>query len=202
MKSLELRFHEELNIILKKEELMWFQRSRAKWLTDRDMNTKYYHLKTITRRMKNVIVMLKDEQGNCIEDGKQLKEMVNNYYKQLFQISDKWQNWHQTHIMYPILKDVDIINLDMQVTNDDIKRALFDMKLLKASGPNGFHAGFYQKSWDIVGENICEFVQRIWKKPDGIAEVNQTNICLIPKSDHPIIVMKFRPILLFNIIYI
>lgn len=59
MKTLELRLHDELNNILKKEELMWFQRSMAKWLVDGNTNTKYYHLKTITRRKKNVIVMLK-----------------------------------------------------------------------------------------------------------------------------------------------
>lgn len=48
---------------------------------------------------------------------------------------------------------------------------------------------------------MCDFVQRIWKRPDGIVEVNQTNICLIPKVDHPINVTQFRPISLCNTIY-
>jgi hypothetical protein len=52
LKRLERKLHDELNDILKKEELMWFQRSRAKWLSDGDMNTKYYHIKTVARRRK------------------------------------------------------------------------------------------------------------------------------------------------------
>lgn len=100
--------------------------------------------------------MLKDEQGAWVEDGDQLKEMVNNYYKQLFRLSDKWQNWHQTQIIYPSLEDVEIDNLDMQVTNDKIKKAIFDMKPRKALGPYGFPARFYQKLWDIVGKNVCD----------------------------------------------
>jgi hypothetical protein len=66
LRRLENKLQNDLSVILKKEELMWHQRSRAKWVTDGDRNTKYYHLKTVTRRRKNNILMLKDENGNWI----------------------------------------------------------------------------------------------------------------------------------------
>jgi hypothetical protein len=47
LRGLEKKLQSELAEILKKEEIMWFQRSRAKWLMDGDRNTRYYHLKTI-----------------------------------------------------------------------------------------------------------------------------------------------------------
>lgn len=56
--KLEDKLQTELSTILQQEELMWFQRSRSKWLTDGDCNTKYYHLKAINRRRQNRIVML------------------------------------------------------------------------------------------------------------------------------------------------
>ncbi|GAU31912.1 hypothetical protein TSUD_270970 [Trifolium subterraneum] len=34
LRNLEYKLQKELNDILKKEELMWFQRSRTKWLRD------------------------------------------------------------------------------------------------------------------------------------------------------------------------
>ncbi|WJX55356.1 Protein DETOXIFICATION 41 [Trifolium repens] len=71
----------------------------------------------------------------------------------------------------------------------------------KAPGPDGFQAGFYQQSWDIVGPSVCDFVQKVWRMPSTIAMVNQTDICLIPKVDHPELVTQFRPISLCNTIY-
>ncbi|MCH81151.1 putative non-LTR retroelement reverse transcriptase, partial [Trifolium medium] len=71
----------------------------------------------------------------------------------------------------------------------------------KAPGPDGFPAGFYQKSWGIVGKSVCDFVKKVWNEPSVIASVNQTDICLIPKVDHPESVSQFRPISLCNAIY-
>jgi len=47
--NLEKKLQQELDQIWKMEELMWFQRSRAKLLIDGDRNTRYYHLKAVTR---------------------------------------------------------------------------------------------------------------------------------------------------------
>lgn len=62
MRTLEKKLISELNLIIKQEEIMWFQRSRMKWLVDDDQNTKYYHLKTINKRKRrNKISMLKND---------------------------------------------------------------------------------------------------------------------------------------------
>ncbi|GKF82844.1 hypothetical protein Tco_0244500, partial [Tanacetum coccineum] len=36
------------------------------------------------------------------------------------------------------------------VTDEEIKKALFDMDDNKAPGPDGFTSKFYKKAWDIV----------------------------------------------------
>lgn len=64
LKKLEKKLEIELNNILKNEKLMWFQRSRAKWLMDSDRNTRYYHIKTIKRMHYNNIVLLKMTRDN------------------------------------------------------------------------------------------------------------------------------------------
>ncbi|MCH86446.1 hypothetical protein A2U01_0007303, partial [Trifolium medium] len=199
--QLENKLQTELSEILKKEELMWFQRSRAKWLIDGDRNTRYYHLKTISRRRRNNIVMLKNDQGDWIEDNIQLQELVNNYYKQLFKLNVQDTRWQQTMITFPELNSEEIENLGSEITNDEVKGAVFEMSPWKSPGPDGFPAGFYQQSWDTVGPTVCDFVKEVWKSPSIIATVNQTDICLIPKVDHPEVVSQFRPISLCNTIY-
>jgi hypothetical protein len=92
-------------------------------------------------------------------------------------------------------------DLSEALTNDEIKNAVFSMGPWKAPGPDGFPAGFYQKSWEIVGSTICEFVRKIWTDPQEIGVVNKTDICLIPKVQYPETVAQFRPISLCNTNY-
>lgn len=40
----------------------------------------------------------------------------------------------------------------------ELKHAVFSMSLWKAPSPDGFHAGFYQENWDVLGAdvtNVC-----------------------------------------------
>ncbi|XP_026429771.1 uncharacterized protein LOC113326219 [Papaver somniferum] len=49
--------------LLKLEETFWRKKSRISWLRERDMNTRFFHTSTLTRRKRNSIVMLKDDKG-------------------------------------------------------------------------------------------------------------------------------------------
>lgn len=80
---------------------MWFQRSRAKWLVDRERNTKYYHLKTVNRRRNNKNFMIKDDSRKWIEDRDQIKSLVNEFYKKLFSLGGNCNSWKQTNLSFP-----------------------------------------------------------------------------------------------------
>ncbi|WJX55720.1 hypothetical protein P8452_41455 [Trifolium repens] len=140
--QLERRLQIELSEILKKEELMWFQRSRTKWLIDGDRNTRYYHLKTVSRRRRNNVIMLRDDHGEWIEESVKLKEHANNFYKALFTISPHIPNWQHTDITFPELEKEEIDGLGAEFTDNEIKSAVYDMNPWKAPGPDGFPAGF------------------------------------------------------------
>jgi hypothetical protein len=127
LKRLEQKLQNELNDILHKEELMWFQRSRAKWLIDGDRNTRYYHLKTVNRRKKNNITMLKDSNGNWVEDIDQIRHLVNEYYINLFDESIMSRAWFQTNISFPPLELVTRNTLAAPISDEEVKNAVFKM---------------------------------------------------------------------------
>lgn len=60
--------------------------------------------------------------------------------------------------MFSPLSFNDLQSLSMQVTDDETKRALFDIGPFKAPGPDGYQALFYQSQWEIVGLNQKQFV--------------------------------------------
>ena len=72
---------------------------------------------------------------------------------------------------------------------------------LKASGPNGLHALFFQSQWNTIGDSVCAMVSNIFNFPEKVRDINQTFISLIPKVAHPESVKHFRLISLCNVIY-
>lgn len=60
LQILEKDLVSEYNNILAQEEVLWFKKSRAKWIVQGERNTRYFHLSTIIRRWKSKISVLKD----------------------------------------------------------------------------------------------------------------------------------------------
>ncbi|KAL0012182.1 hypothetical protein SO802_007290 [Lithocarpus litseifolius] len=71
----------------------------------------------------------------------------------------------------------------------------------KAPGPDGMSAIFFQKYWDVVGNDISSMVLNVLNSNMSLAEINKTNISLIPKTKCPSKMSEFRPISLCNVIY-
>ena len=68
------------------------------------------------------------------------------------------------------------------------------------------NALFYQKHWDIIGQDIGRVVIDFLNNGEltsreGLETINQTNLVLIPKKQSPSSAKDFRPISLCNVIY-
>lgn len=52
---LEVVLQREYNDVLKQEEMLWYQKSREKWVRFGDRNTRFFHTWTIIRRARNKV---------------------------------------------------------------------------------------------------------------------------------------------------
>jgi hypothetical protein len=79
--------------------------------------------------------------------------------------------------------------------------ALIQIGPLKAPGPDGFPARFYQRNWNVLKEEIIQGVLKFFETKQMSPGVNDTVIVLIPKVDHPQELKEFLPIRLCNFRY-
>ncbi|GJZ97564.1 aspartic peptidase, partial [Tanacetum coccineum] len=92
-------------------------------------------------------------------------------------------------------------NMVRDVTNDEIKAAMFDIGDDRAPGPDGYTSVFFKKGWDIVGDDICNAVRDFFSNGLLLKEINHTFLALIPKVSTPLRVNDYRPISCCNVIY-
>jgi hypothetical protein len=137
----------EMNELLYREEMLWLQRVRVDWLREGDRNTKFFHQKATWRARKNRIRKLKESSGVWIEDQARMKEMVNEYFQELY-TKDPQVSPAQVSDLFEQRITVEMNEaLCMAFTDDEIGTALFQIGPLKAPGPDGFPARFFQRNW-------------------------------------------------------
>lgn len=199
--TLRRKLQHELEATLYQEELLWFQRSREKWICSGDRNTKYYHIATNIKRRQRTVRQLRESDGEWAQDEERIKSIVLEYFTDIFTENGDGSVLGDTLSRFPTLDEEVWERVNAEFTEEDIKRALFDMTPLKASGPDGFHASFFQKQWGTVGGSIVRMVKEFMHTGVLPTGLNDTHIALIPKVKNPERANQFRPISLCNVSY-
>ena len=92
-------------------------------------------------------------------------------------------------------------SLCRDITPAEIKKTVFSIHPEKAPGPDGITALFYQKYWRTIGLQVIKMVQDFFNSDYFDPQLNETNICLIPKTERSRDMTNFRPISLCNVCY-
>ncbi|XP_074271727.1 uncharacterized protein LOC141595661 [Silene latifolia] len=148
---LEAKLRKELDEVLEREEILWYQKSRVDFIRDGGRNTSYFHVSTLVRRWRNRINSLKDNDGVWVEEKNALISHVVEFYKKLYtQDGDYDVNAEIPYNLFPELSNEDFRWLTRPYTEAEIEGVIHNMGALKAPGPDGFQALFYQKNWEVV----------------------------------------------------
>jgi len=105
---------------------------------------------------------------------------------------------------YPLSEIPNLINEeDNQLLNNpvsirEIKKALFNMDLDKAPGPDGFTARFYISCWDIIKRDLYRMIKKAQNCTKLGGSTNSSFLALIPKEKGAKNFNRFRPISLCN----
>ncbi|GJZ49360.1 protein LAZ1 [Tanacetum coccineum] len=92
-------------------------------------------------------------------------------------------------------------NMVRNVTDVEIKAAMFSIRDDRAPGPDGYTSAFFKKGWDVVGQDVYKAVRDFFTNGQILKEINHTFIALIPKVSTPLRINDYRPISCCNVIY-
>ena len=141
--------------------------------------------------------------GNWILEERDIANFIQKGFEDIYSSSHVASPIHPSPIsqwqMY--LSDEVCDELSHEVTDDEIKTALWSMKAFKAPGPDGLHAGFFQHFWLIVESSVREEVKKIFRDKRMPEYLNKTHITLIPKVQGLESLSNYRPISLCNSVY-
>lgn len=101
-----------------------------------DLNTSFFYRCAKTRKEKNEIRIIKDNNGNWVADQQQMKDIIVNHFQELFQgnqRSEGYENMLGKIGNLPIrLSERHLHILDKPITEEDVRKAVFQMGGLKA----------------------------------------------------------------------
>ncbi|XP_042968979.1 uncharacterized protein LOC122301650 [Carya illinoinensis] len=165
------------------------------WLKNGDRNTKFFHRAASQRKKANEIQNIKREDGSVACSREDIFDIFNRHYKSLFSTSqlDKIAD-----CLKYVEKRVDEHmnrHLTREFTAEEVRTTLFQTNPLGSPGLDGFSAIFFQKHWDIVGEDVTKAVLEAFNAEGDMSCNNETYILLILKLVSKVIANRLKLIL-------
>ncbi|GJV62603.1 sodium/hydrogen exchanger 6 [Tanacetum coccineum] len=131
-----------------------------------------FHKVVKSKCARNRIEMVRDA-SNVLHEGNEVPEAFVAHYKSFLGAAD--------------------------ITDGEIKDALFSIRDDRALEPDGFTSAFFKKAWDVVGGEITLSIRDFFTNDKLIKELNLTIISLIPKVTTPARINNYRPISCYNV---
>ncbi|GJU66584.1 protein LAZ1, partial [Tanacetum coccineum] len=182
------------------EERFLKQKAKIDWLDVGDSNSAFFHKSIKSRNQRSRIEVVKTE-TNMEVTGNSVSEVFVAHYEGLLGTSTVCEDLDTNGLFLKTVSDLANAHMTSPITNNEIKRAMFDIGDDKAPGPDGYTSAFFKKGWDVVGQEVCTAVHDFFANGQLLKEVNHTFIALIPKVTTPLKVTDYRPISCCNVLY-
>ena len=90
---------------------------------------------------------MKNAAGEWMSEESQIKEFIQNGFEEIYMTSLSTTSWAPCICSQwqPRLLEEENVSISGGVTEEEVKAALWSLKAFKAPGPDGFHAGFFQR---------------------------------------------------------
>ncbi|XP_022014922.1 uncharacterized protein LOC110914438 [Helianthus annuus] len=156
------------------EECFLKQKAKVQWLGAGDSNTAFFHNSIKSKNHRSRIEIVKDVNGTLHEGIDAAKALLDHYENFLGRKDNNLVNPSPELFVNKLNPDKAQLMV-REVSNEEIKNAMFDIGDNKASGPDGFSSVFFKKAWDTVGSDVCLVLVHLCLIKQGLHELVSIN---------------------------
>nr|GEW76296.1 RNA-directed DNA polymerase, eukaryota [Tanacetum cinerariifolium] len=189
----------DLKDIDHKDSIDFAQKAKIKWAVEGDENSKKFH-GIVNKKRRHLAIKCILVDGKWIENPNRVKSEFYSYYSNLFSALA----WDRSlfDVNFPrCLNSDQVFDLEDMVSNEEIKRAVWDCGSDKSPGPYGFTFEVFKKFWTIVGGDVTNAIKEFFISSFFPKGCNSSFIPLIPKVMDAKHLKDFTPISLIGCQY-
>nr|GEV50033.1 putative RNA-directed DNA polymerase, eukaryota, reverse transcriptase zinc-binding domain protein [Tanacetum cinerariifolium] len=175
------------------------QKAKVKWALEGDENSNFFH-GIINKRRAQLAIRGIFYSGVWHTDPTLVKQSFFNHFANRFK--QPTSSRLKLNILFTNrLTPAQIVDLDRNITCDEIKAAVWDCGENKSPGPDGFTFEFFKHFWDLISSDLCAAVTCFFDNGSFPRGCNSSFIALIPKVSDAKFVTDFRLISLIGSVY-
>ncbi|XP_019252901.1 PREDICTED: uncharacterized protein LOC109231716 [Nicotiana attenuata] len=174
------------------------QKAKSRWFEDGDSNTTYFHSVIRDRRRKLQLHRIKNHRDNWIQGEDNIAKAAVHHFQHLFNLYHDFRDQDILNYIPSCIIEEDNANLSAIPEYEEIKEHVFSMSSSSSAGPDGYNGTFYHKCWNIIKDDVQDFVQDFFNGRRLTKFYSHTCLVLIPKVESPTIFSDLGPISLSN----
>ncbi|GJU34349.1 aspartic peptidase [Tanacetum coccineum] len=137
------------------EERFLQQKAKIEWLDVGDSNSTYFHKSLEIRNQRSRIEVILN--ANKVElSGPSVPDAFVNHYEMFLGTDMTCDDLNCDGLFHKVVSDQSCSNMIRNVTDLEIKSAMFSIGDDKAPCQDGYTSASFKKGWDIVGQDVCK----------------------------------------------
>ena len=176
-------------------------RTKARWMSQSEHNTKYFFALEKRKAKNSTTSTVYNKEGRLTSNQGEILNVQAKYFADLYRL-DKNLSQEIPGISEKKLNDQVKNELDEAVTMQEIQETIKTMARNKSPGISGFSIDLYIIFWNRLKQPFLEMIQQIYQQKMLHELTREGIITLLPKSDRDLNYVKnWRPIILLNTEY-
>lgn len=129
------------------------------------------------------------EDGSTTRNPTEMAVLTNSFYKNLFSVEGASSMEAALDVVPTKVTSQVNASLTTPFSNEEIKKALFQMFSTKAPTPDGYPA---KRHWELCRTEVTNVFLRLLRGDESLEVINETILVLIPKVKDPTQLSQFR----------